>query len=163
MPDIANLSAYGTDEEPELIKALEISFPDAEALRCFLHINKNFKQKFKALGLICEHKKIIQRIKRIVLNSYDQFDVRYMEMVNEYSGRYSALSKYLMKRKDYAAKCVHDGHLFYTDASESTNAKLQLFVSYKSSSLIQFLNFAVKFIIHEEGKAIDGYIGAPSK
>lgn len=63
-------------------------------------------------------------------------------MVNEYSGKYSAFSKYLSERKDCVAKCVNDGHLFYTNASECTSAKLKSFVSYKSFSLIQFLDQA---------------------
>lgn len=47
--DITNLAAYGTDGELELIKALELSFPDAEALRCFLHIDKISSKNVKLL------------------------------------------------------------------------------------------------------------------
>jgi len=44
-PNFENLRAYGTDGEPELIRAFSICFPNAVHLRCTNHLRQNIKDK----------------------------------------------------------------------------------------------------------------------
>ncbi len=46
-----DLRAYGTDGEPELIKAFGICFPKAIRLRCTNHMRQNIKEKLRALNI----------------------------------------------------------------------------------------------------------------
>ena len=46
-PQISGLKAYGTDGEKSLEKALEICFPDAIGLQCFIHKRKNIEEHLK--------------------------------------------------------------------------------------------------------------------
>ena len=50
-PVLANLKAYGTDGEPELIKAFDTCFPRAVHLRCTNHIRQNIKDKLRSLNI----------------------------------------------------------------------------------------------------------------
>jgi len=50
-PQLVNLKAFGTDGEPELIKAFQISFPRAVHLRCTNHIRQNVKDKLRTLNI----------------------------------------------------------------------------------------------------------------
>lgn len=110
VPDLFNVSVFGTDGEIELIKSLRTWFPDAKALRCFLHIEKKFRMKFSSLGVASEFKFVVEQLKNILLNSNDQFDVKYMGIVNHYKRKCSALSTYLLQRQDCVSKCVHGGN-----------------------------------------------------
>ena len=49
-PRLAKLQAFGTDGEPELIKAFTIAFPRAVHLRC-IHMHQNVKDKLHALSI----------------------------------------------------------------------------------------------------------------
>ena len=44
-PNLSGVKAYGTDGEPELIKAFGMCFPKAVHLRCTNHIRQNIKDK----------------------------------------------------------------------------------------------------------------------
>lgn len=48
---LAKLKAFGTDGEPELIKAFHLCFPNATHLRCVNHLRQNIKDKLRSLGL----------------------------------------------------------------------------------------------------------------
>ena len=50
-PNLVNLKAYGTDGEPELIKAFSVCFPHAVHLRCTIHMRKNVKDKLRSLSV----------------------------------------------------------------------------------------------------------------
>ncbi len=50
-PRLVDLRAYGTDGEPELIKAFGICFPKAIHLRCTNHMRQNIKEKLRALNI----------------------------------------------------------------------------------------------------------------
>lgn len=50
-PKLIGLKSFGTDGEPELIKAFELCFPHAVHLRCTNHIRQNVKEKLSALGI----------------------------------------------------------------------------------------------------------------
>ncbi len=50
-PRLVNLRAYGTDGEPELIKAFGICFPKAVHLRCTNHMRQNIKEKLRTLNI----------------------------------------------------------------------------------------------------------------
>ena len=50
-PRLTNLRAFGTDGEPELIKAFSVAFPKAVHLRCVNHLRQNFKDKLHALNI----------------------------------------------------------------------------------------------------------------
>ena len=50
-PKLVGLKSFGTDGEPELIKAFEVCFPSAIHLRCTNHIRQNVKEKLSALGI----------------------------------------------------------------------------------------------------------------
>ena len=45
------LKAYGTDGEPELIKAFKICFPNAVHLRCTNHLRQNIKDKLREFNI----------------------------------------------------------------------------------------------------------------
>ena len=45
------MKAFGTDGEPELIKAFNVCFPSAVHLRCTLHLRQNMKDKLHNLGV----------------------------------------------------------------------------------------------------------------
>ena len=62
-PKLVGLKSYGTDGEPELIKAFECCFPNAVHLRCTNHFRQNIKEKLSALGVSqCVHKEFISDI-----------------------------------------------------------------------------------------------------
>ena len=48
---LMNLKCFGTDGEPELIKAFNICFPKAVHLRCVNHLRQNIKDKLRSLGI----------------------------------------------------------------------------------------------------------------
>lgn len=50
-PNLCNLKAFGTDGEPELIKAFNVVFPKAVHLRCVNHLKQNIKDKLRSLGI----------------------------------------------------------------------------------------------------------------
>ena len=50
-PNIANLQAFGTDGESELIKGFKLAFPNAVHLRCFNHFRQNIKDKLQNIGI----------------------------------------------------------------------------------------------------------------
>ena len=50
-PNLINLKAFGTDGEPEFIKAFNVCFPSAVHLRCTLHLRQNVKDKLRNLGV----------------------------------------------------------------------------------------------------------------
>jgi len=50
-PELTKLKAFGTDGEPELIKAFHVCFPQATHLRCTNHLRQNVKDKLCSLGV----------------------------------------------------------------------------------------------------------------
>lgn len=50
-PRLINLKAFGTDGEPELIKAFNVAFPKAVHLRCTNHMRQNVKDKLHSLKI----------------------------------------------------------------------------------------------------------------
>ena len=48
---LIDLKAFGTDGEPELIKAFRICFPNATHLRCTNHVRQNVKEKLRSIGI----------------------------------------------------------------------------------------------------------------
>ena len=50
-PQLTELKAFGTDGEPELIKAFHVCFPKAVHLRCTNHLRQNVKDKLRSLGV----------------------------------------------------------------------------------------------------------------
>ena len=48
---LVNLKPFGTDGEPELIKAFSVCFPSAVHLRCTLHMRQNMKDKLHNLSV----------------------------------------------------------------------------------------------------------------
>ena len=50
-PQLTNLKSFGTDGEPELIKAFSICFPNAVHLRCTNHLRQNIKDKLRVLNI----------------------------------------------------------------------------------------------------------------
>uniref|UniRef100_A0A1X7SJT8 MULE transposase domain-containing protein n=1 Tax=Amphimedon queenslandica TaxID=400682 RepID=A0A1X7SJT8_AMPQE len=50
-PNLVNIRAFGTDGEPELIKAFKLVFTNAVHLRCANHLRRNIKDKLHALKL----------------------------------------------------------------------------------------------------------------
>ena len=50
-PQLANLKAFGTDGESELIKAFQMCFPKAVHLRCTNHLRQNVKDKLHNLNV----------------------------------------------------------------------------------------------------------------
>ena len=51
-PKLMNLKCFGTDGEPELIKAFNLCFPKAVHLRCVNHLRQNIKDKLRSLGIL---------------------------------------------------------------------------------------------------------------
>ena len=49
-PLLTNLKCFGTDGEPELIKAFHLCFPKAIHLRCINHLRRNIKDKLRSIG-----------------------------------------------------------------------------------------------------------------
>ena len=49
-PALIGLKAFGTDGEPELIKAFRLLFPKAAHLRCTNHLRQNIKDKLRDLN-----------------------------------------------------------------------------------------------------------------
>ena len=50
-PELTKLKAFGTDGEPELIKAFHVCFPQATHLRCTNHLRQNVKDKLLSFGV----------------------------------------------------------------------------------------------------------------
>lgn len=51
-PNLVNIKAFGSDGEPELIKAFKMVFPNAILLRCTNHLRHNIKDKLNAFSFI---------------------------------------------------------------------------------------------------------------
>ena len=51
-PEIIGLKAYGTDGEKPLLNALEMCFPNAISLRCFIHKKKNIEEHLKGSSAV---------------------------------------------------------------------------------------------------------------
>ena len=49
--DLVDLTAYGTDGEQALEKALKMQFRDAAHLRCFIHFRRNLERKLREIGV----------------------------------------------------------------------------------------------------------------
>ena len=47
----AEIKAFGSNGEPELIKAFSLAFRDAVQLRCFSHFQQNIKDKLREIGM----------------------------------------------------------------------------------------------------------------
>lgn len=50
-PNLMKLRAFATDGESELIKAFDLTFPEAAHLRCTNHLRQNIKDKLRALSI----------------------------------------------------------------------------------------------------------------
>ena len=50
-PRLVNLKLFGTDGEPELIKAFSICFPKVVHLTCTNHLRQNIKDKLRSLNI----------------------------------------------------------------------------------------------------------------
>ena len=50
-PNLVSLKSFGTDGEPQLIKAFQVVFPGAVHLRCVNHLRQNVKDKLHNLSL----------------------------------------------------------------------------------------------------------------
>ena len=50
-PKLANLKAFGTDGEGELIKSFNVAFPKAVHLRCMNHLRQNVRDKLHTLKI----------------------------------------------------------------------------------------------------------------
>ena len=50
-PRLINIKSFGTDGEPELIKAFNICFPNEVHLRCTNHLRQNIKDKLRSLNI----------------------------------------------------------------------------------------------------------------
>ena len=50
-PELRKLKSFGTDGEPELIKAFNVCFPQATHLRCTNHLRQNIKDKLRSLSI----------------------------------------------------------------------------------------------------------------
>ena len=50
-PNLSGLKAYGTDGEPELMKAFKLCFPKVVHLRCTNHIRRNITDKLRDLNI----------------------------------------------------------------------------------------------------------------
>lgn len=50
-PHLMKLKAFGTDGEPEFVKAFNMCFPKATHLRCVYHLRQNVKEKLRSLHL----------------------------------------------------------------------------------------------------------------
>jgi len=56
---VTNIKAFGTDGEPEPIKAFSCAFPHAVHLRCTNHLHQNVKDKLRSLGFSQEISKYV--------------------------------------------------------------------------------------------------------
>ena len=50
-PKLAEINSFGTDGEPQLIKAFKVCFPQAVHLRCVNHMKQNVKDKLHSLSI----------------------------------------------------------------------------------------------------------------
>lgn len=162
-PELHELSAYGTDGEEELIKALTACYPNATHLRCSLHFVGNVCDKMKELGLSRYNKVMKEELNQLLTCNLSDFDEHFDRLTLRWEEKSSKMAVYLKQRKEIIRDNLHasnnNGQLFYTNASESINAKLKRFTNYKSSSLHNFINTMKAFFEAEVGSATDGYIG----
>lgn len=75
----------------------------------------------------------------------------------------SSFATYILERKAVIQSNIHvsnnEGELFYTNASESINAKIKRYVKFKSMNLLNFLKAMQEFLNSEIGSAVDAYMG----
>ena len=157
-PGLAEIKAFGTDGEEALIEALKEAYPGASQLRCYLHFEKNvvaYLAKYKmSYGI-----QMKADLKELLTADITNFDELYVNLIN----KYPILEGYLAERLDIMKYSLHannnNGKLFYTNASESVNAKLKKFLCNKKSDILTMLKNLSEFFASEQGSAIDGYTG----
>lgn len=155
VPNLRGINGYGTDGEAALVGALERAYPNARALRCCHHFLNNAGEKVSA-----EQKLMFQTdIKRVLLTPMGEFEEGFDSLIATYplAAGFLTCNKEVMKCNLHSSR--NGGELFYTNESESINAKIKKFCQYKGSTLIQFLNLMKEFFGAENGAAIDAITG----
>lgn len=152
------LNAFGTDGEVQLIEALKEAYPGATQLRCYLHFEKNVSQYLtkKNQTFTLQMK---ANLKLLMTGDIEHFDERYMDLINKHPSLECYLSDKMEMMKASLHACNNNGNLFYTNASESVNAKLKTFTNHKKSDISTMLKNLLQFIGSEHGTAVDGYTG----
>ena len=157
VPQLSNIARYGTDGEQELIDALSSVYPNASHLRCYLHFSKNLESAIKtAPG---RSGQVLDAVRRLLEEPIEKFDEGFKDLVD----KYPSASDFLLERRAVLVENLHcsnnNGKLYYTNASESINAKLKRFNKFESLTLLAFLKSIKEFFGYELGSSIDGYTG----
>lgn len=151
------ITCYGTDGELALIEALEETYPMATGLRCTKHFLDNAsrhldnghagKQKFQ------------HELKTLLEEPIEAFDDNLTSLISKWPSTAKFLNDHEQIMRYQIHSCNHNQKLFYTNASESVNAKLKRFTSFKHHGLLEFLKLVQEFFVSEVGAAHDGYTG----
>ena len=163
LPELHHIKYFGTDGERELIKALSHAYPGANPLRCMRHIENNIQDKIVSLGLPNRIRvNVVEQLRALLISDRD-FKSGFEQILSGYTAVSKKLTKYLADRRPDIESCQLNGKLFYTNQSESVNNKLKAFLGRNKLSLCEFLRRMPSFFSHEEGKAVEGYIGSSQK
>ena len=156
MPEIKNITAYGTDGEVALFDALDSVYPMAKQLRCCYHFEKNVLSQ-SGFSSEARKRQVIVTVRDLLTIPIDDFD----DKVEEIHMLWPSVGDYLEKNRSMIKTSLHasnnGGELFYTNCSESINAKLKRHVQHKESSLYTMICKLKTFFANELGSAIDGY------
>ena len=104
---VAEVKAFGSDGEPELIKAFSLAFRNAVQLRCFSHFRQNIKDKLREIGMPqSATKKIIEDIFGRQIGSHfeeglvdAEDDVTFLAMLNSLEIEWNNLEKGSIQQK----------------------------------------------------------------
>ena len=150
------ITQYGTDGERALIDALEEVYPTAKALRCTKHFLDNAASSLKNEPGSCKFK---HELKTLLEQPIELFEDGLNDLISKWPVASKFLSDNELTIKHSLHSANHNGKLFYTNSSESVNAKLKRFAGFKQHGLLEFLKLLQEFFISELGSAHDGYTG----
>ena len=115
------ITQYGTDGERALIDALEEVYPTAKALRCTKHFLDNAASSLKNEPGSCKFK---YELKTLLEQPIELFEDGLNDLISKWPVASKFLSDNELTIKHSLHSANHNGKLFYTNSSESVNAKL---------------------------------------
>lgn len=153
-----NLSAFGTDGEGELIRALSNNFPSAKQLRCYHHFSNNAVAKADGSSHA-----IKTSLHELSICPKGQFEDYFEDILEKSERDLPKFAAFLLRTKQIIKDNFHvsnnNGYPFYTSSSESINGKIKQFMQHRLAQINNFLEAMVQFLKCEHCAALHGYIG----
>ena len=102
MPEIKNITAYGTDGEVALFDALDSVYPMAKQLRCCYHFEKNVLSQ-SGFSSEARKRQVIATVRDLLTIPIDDFD----DKVEEIHMQWPSVGDYLEKNRSTIKTSLH--------------------------------------------------------